>query len=142
MVIKIRLFGVIEEMKKRGQTEIVSKQINQPNKSLRCSKSRKLINYPSPANSIILLPLFVIKNILNNIFGSLYFTQPWPYHVFYFLSCHFHKLHRYIYIYIFIWAEQSTWSGCSFPDLVFRVLLFRVLRSRPIKWFCKLVFRI
>ena len=73
---KIRLFGVIEEMRKRGQTEIVSKQINQPNKSLRCSKSRKLINYPSPANSIILLPLFVIKNILNNIFGSLYFTQP------------------------------------------------------------------
>ena len=108
MVIKIRLFGVIEEMRKRGQTEIVSKQINQPNKSLRCSKSRKLINYPSPANSIILLPLFVIKNILNNIFGSLYFTQPWPYHVFYFLSCHFHKLHRYIYIFL---SERSSPHG-------------------------------
>ena len=134
MVIKIRLFGVIEEMRKRGQTEIVSKQINQPNKSLRCSKSRKLINYPSPANSIILPPLFVIKNILNNIFGSLYFTQPWPYHVFYFLSCHFHKLHRYIYIYFYLsGAVHMVWMFISrFGVPCFTIPGFAILPNKTV----------
>ena len=72
--------GVIKGMRRHGETEIVSDvKINQPNKSLRCKKSRKLINYPSATNSIILLPLFVINNILNNIIvGLLCFTQTLP----------------------------------------------------------------
>ena len=96
-----------------------SKQINQPNKSLRYAKSGKLINYSPKTNSIILLPLLVINNILNDVT------------VFYVLSCHFHMPHRYICFLV----EQSTCPEGTFPNLVFRLLFFWFLLFPPIKRF-------
>ena len=68
------------------------------------------------------------KTVNNIIVGLPCFTQTFHYHVFFILSCHFHMPHGYI----FFLEEQSTWSGDTFPDMVFRVLLFC-----PIKWFRK-----
>ena len=87
-----------------------------------------LLNYSSTANSIILLPLFVINTILSVFHTNL------SLHVFYILSCCFHMSH----LYIFFLAEQSTWSKSTSLDLVFEDLLFPVLLLCPIKLFRKL----
>ena len=115
-----------------------SKLMNWPNKSRICKKSGKLINYPSTTNSMILILLFVMNNILNNIIsGLLCLKQTCHYHMFIILSYHSQLPH----CYIFFLVEEFAWSKDTFPDLVFRVLLFQILLFWPIKRFCRLVFR-
>ena len=133
--------GVIKEKRKSGETEVVSNvkiKTNQSTKQInQLQNSEKLINHCSTTSSIILLPLFVINNILNNIIvGLLHFAQTCHYHVFYVVSCHFHMLQRYI----FCLVEQYTWSGGTFPDLVLHVSLFCVFLFHSVKRFHKLVY--
>ena len=91
-IVKLKLFRILK-----------SKQIKQPNKSLRCKKSQKL--------QITLLFVFCVSRrlfITTCLYSFLSFFMP----------------HRYIF---FLFFSQSTRSGGTFPDLRFHVLLFRVL---------------
>ena len=87
-----------EEVKLKLFLMLKSKLINWPNKSLICKKSGKLINYPSTTNSMILIPLFVMNNILNNFISVLVcLTQTCHYLMFIILSYHSQLLHCYIF---------------------------------------------
>ena len=105
------------------------KQTNQRNKPLNVgAKNQKnwsiIILKQIPLLEVIkLLHLFVIINISNNIMDSLLgFTQTCHYQMFYILLSFAHATP----LYIFFLSGTGHMVQRTFPDLMFRVLLFRV----------------